>query len=246
MRRHRDRLPPLRRARGPGSPLLRPLRLHPPARNGRPGSRAAADPDAVVPSPARPWGGDPLRAPTGADDGTSPPGTLADREAVPALPDADRAGSGVLPRMPEPARAVRSGRRGRRTASMVRIARERIDDLFGLAAQRADLRDLAHADRYVRLAREIGRRYNVRLLREYREFYCRGCSSYWVEGRTVRTRVRSGRRIRTCLVCGRIRRARHAAPETPGARAPLGRSEAASDRDEGLSGPAAISRPTGS
>ena len=129
---------------------------------------------------------------------------------------------------------------------MVRIARERIDDLFGLAAQRADLRDLAHADRYVRLAREIGRRYNVRLLREYREFYCRGCSSYWAEGRTVRTRVRAGRRIRTCLVCGRVHRARHAARESPGTRAPLGRPGEATDRDEALSGPAAIPRPTGS
>jgi RNase P subunit RPR2 len=49
-------------------------------------------------------------------------------------------------------------------------------------------------------------RYNVRLMPEYRELYCRGCSSYWVEGRTVRTRLRSGRRVRTCLVCGRTRR----------------------------------------
>ncbi len=91
---------------------------------------------------------------------------------------------------------------------MVRIARQRIDDLFGLAEQES-LRgefDLAH--RYVVLAREIGTRYNVHLLPEYREVYCRGCSAYWIEGRTVRTRLRSGRRVRTCLRCGRARRTR--------------------------------------
>ena len=62
------------------------------------------------------------------------------------------------------------------------------------------------ADRYVVLARRIGMRYNVRLPPEYRELYCRGCSGFWVEGRTVRTRLRAGRRVRVCLRCGRVRR----------------------------------------
>jgi ribonuclease P protein subunit RPR2 len=89
---------------------------------------------------------------------------------------------------------------------MVRIAGERIADLFALAEREAVAShgDLAH--RYVVLARKVGMRYNVRLLREYRELYCRTCSVFWVEGRTVRTRLRSGRRIRTCLACGRERR----------------------------------------
>ena len=89
---------------------------------------------------------------------------------------------------------------------MVRVARERISTLFALAEREAGggHRELAH--RYVTLARRIGTRYNVRLLPEYRELYCRGCSTYWVEGVTVRTRFRSGRRSRTCLRCGRVRR----------------------------------------
>lgn len=62
------------------------------------------------------------------------------------------------------------------------------------------------ADRYVVLARRIGMRYNVRLPIEYRELYCRGCSAFWIEGRTVRTRIRENRRVRTCLRCGRQRR----------------------------------------
>ncbi len=100
----------------------------------------------------------------------------------------------------------RGGRRGRRTGAMVRIAGERIADLFALAEREASRDHPELADRYVGLARRIGMRYNVRLLREYRELYCRGCHRFWVEGRTVRTRLRQGRRVRTCLACGRERR----------------------------------------
>ena len=99
---------------------------------------------------------------------------------------------------------------------MVRVAAERIADLFALAESEAagDAPELS--DRYVRLARAIGMRYNVRLLPEYSELYCRGCSRYWVEGRTVRTRLRSGHRVRTCLACGRERRIRFRRPALPG------------------------------
>ncbi len=89
---------------------------------------------------------------------------------------------------------------------MVRVAGERIADLFALAEKEAAGRSPDLADRYVRLARRIGMRYNVRFLPEYSETYCRGCLRYWVEGRTVRTRLRSGGRVRTCLSCGRRRR----------------------------------------
>jgi ribonuclease P protein subunit RPR2 len=109
--------------------------------------------------------------------------------------------------MPAAANAVkRGGRRGRRTSGMVRIARERIGALFALAEREAGAGHRDLADRYVALARRIGTRYNIRLVPEYRELYCRGCSTYWVEGLTVRTRLRSGRRSRTCLRCGRVRR----------------------------------------
>ncbi len=89
---------------------------------------------------------------------------------------------------------------------MVRIAKERVDDLFALAEEEAVDRESSLPTRYVRLARKVGMRYNVRLLPEYAELYCRGCSTYWVEGRTVRTRLRSGMRTRVCLACGRRRR----------------------------------------
>ena len=72
----------------------------------------------------------------------------------------------------------------------------------------------------------------MRLAAEYRELYCRGCSTYWVEGRTVRTRLRRTGRVRTCLRCGRVRRtpAGRRARRTPtpsGVPAPLPRDEGA-------------------
>ena len=105
-----------------------------------------------------------------------------------------------------PGSSRRRGRRGRRTAAMIRAAQERIQDLFSLAETEVRRSPENLSRRYVLLARRIGMRYNVRLLREYRDVYCRGCSTYWVEGRSVRTRLRAGRRTQTCLQCGRVRR----------------------------------------
>lgn len=106
---------------------------------------------------------------------------------------------------------------------MVRIAQERVLDLFVLAEREALGGHSQLSDRYVDLARRVGARYNVRLAPEHRELYCRGCSAYWIEGRTVRTRLRSGHRVRTCLRCGRERRT---ALRTPSAAAPRPRDSA--------------------
>lgn len=98
---------------------------------------------------------------------------------------------------------------------MIRLAEERISDLFALAEAESRRGGLELPSRYVALARRIGMRYNVRLLPEFRELYCRGCSIYWVEGRTVRTRLRGRRRVRTCLACGRARRVSVRPPRPP-------------------------------
>jgi ribonuclease P protein subunit RPR2 len=111
---------------------------------------------------------------------------------------------------------------------MIRAAQERIQDLFSLAETEVRRSPRNLSQRYVLLARRIGMRYNVRLLREYRDVYCRGCSTFWVEGRSVRTRLRSGRRSQTCLQCGRVRR-------VPFKHGPVGRapSEEVPDRAVG-------------
>ncbi len=115
---------------------------------------------------------------------------------------------------------------------MVRIAGERIADLFALAESESARPHPELANRYVVLARKIGMRYNVRLLPEYRELYCRRCSAFWVEGRNVRTRLRAGVRVRTCLACGRERRTRlhpsrsPATQSLPAGPSPVSRDEA--------------------
>ncbi|MCI4334824.1 MAG: hypothetical protein L3K04_04275 [Thermoplasmata archaeon] len=117
---------------------------------------------------------------------------------------------------------ARRGRRGRRTSEMIRIAGERINHLFALAEVESRAPGGPLPDRYVRLARRIGARYNVRVPASYRERYCRSCSVYWVEGRTVRTRLRGGGRSRTCLRCGAVYRRRVAASRATGAPLPVG------------------------
>jgi ribonuclease P protein subunit RPR2 len=129
---------------------------------------------------------------------------------------------GLLPGMPATGGPARRGRRGRRSGAMIRIAHDRILHLFTLAEVEGQPASSPWADRYVQLARRIGTRYNVRLPRELGEKYCRGCSAYWVEGRTVRTRLRDGHRARTCLRCGRVQRIRWGDPSTPGASLPPG------------------------
>jgi ribonuclease P protein subunit RPR2 len=95
---------------------------------------------------------------------------------------------------------------------MIRVARERIAVLFALAESESRRAPGPLPDRYVGLARRIGMRYNVRLPPTLRERYCRRCSAYWVEGRTVRTRIRGIRRVQTCLRCGAVRRVRLGPP----------------------------------
>ena len=64
------------------------------------------------------------------------------------------------------------GRRGRRTAEMVKLARERIDRLLALARERTMVRDEKYGRRYVQLALRLGTRYNVRLPAEVKRWLC--------------------------------------------------------------------------
>jgi ribonuclease P protein subunit RPR2 len=92
-----------------------------------------------------------------------------------------------------------------KTPETRKIARERIARLFGLAGTGSAGRQ-ALSDRYVEIARKISMRQRVRIDREYRRQFCRGCSSFLVPGRTSRVRVHDGRVVVTCLVCGTRRR----------------------------------------
>ncbi len=210
----RGALSSVRDHRAGGRPLLPRVRRDRPTGPRRPGARPA-------PSPPEPSDGPP-GSPSSSGDAASrldPSHARGTRGALSAVQQSDIDRRGRLPGMPERSGPPRRGRRGRRTGAMIRVARGRISDLFGLAEQEARAGRSTLSDRYVQLARRIGTRYNVRLLVEYRGLYCRGCSTYWVEGRTLRTRLRGAHRTQTCLRCGRIRRVQLRAQRP--ARAPL-------------------------
>ncbi|MFQ5907453.1 MAG: ribonuclease P protein component 4 [Thermoplasmata archaeon] len=97
------------------------------------------------------------------------------------------------------------GRR-RRKGLERRIARERMGILFDLAEEEARRGNLPRADRYARLARRLGMRYNVPLPAPHRRRYCRACGAYLAPGAAARVRFRRSRVIVTCRACGRISR----------------------------------------
>ena len=98
------------------------------------------------------------------------------------------------------------GRRGRRTANMIRVANERIQVLFDLADREASAGNSDLADRYVGLARKIGMRYNIRIPRELNLRMCKYCHRHLRPGATAHVRTRNGRLVITCSHCGRCRR----------------------------------------
>lgn len=86
-----------------------------------------------------------------------------------------------------------------------RLARERMDLLFGLAREVfASEPELAR--RYVSLARRIGSRCNVRLTAGDKLCICRDCNAFLVPGVNCRVRTHARRVVVSCLDCGGVRR----------------------------------------
>lgn len=87
------------------------------------------------------------------------------------------------------------------------IAKERIKILFSLASREFSEHP-ERSNRYVELARKIGKRYNIKISGEYRRRFCRKCLHYLRPGinSKVRTRSTQGALIIECLDCGNISR----------------------------------------
>ena len=101
-------------------------------------------------------------------------------------------------------------RQGTKPDWQQRIARERMDILFGLAKKELG-RNPGRSRRYVELARKIGTRYNVRLSGKAKEGFCKKCSVLMVPGRTSQARVdsRSKSVIIKCRNCNYSYRKRY-------------------------------------
>jgi ribonuclease P protein subunit RPR2 len=92
-----------------------------------------------------------------------------------------------------------------RTPTTKKIARDRVTMLF-TQARKAFFTHPERSHRYVELARRIAMRQRIRIGREFRQQYCRHCSSFLVPGSTSRVRVHGGYVVVTCLCCGNRRR----------------------------------------
>lgn len=82
-----------------------------------------------------------------------------------------------------------------------KIASERISILIGLAEAEAAKGNIERASRYGQLARNIGKRYNVRLPGNFKHGFCKKCGTYRVPSVNTRVRISKGQIITHCLKC---------------------------------------------
>jgi ribonuclease P protein subunit RPR2 len=95
-----------------------------------------------------------------------------------------------------------------------KIARERIVILFEQAGKELE-KNPERSRLYVKLARKIGTRYNVRLSKEEKARFCKKCDMPLVLGRTAKVRIESKTKSVTvqCKSCGRAYRTPYTKPK---------------------------------
>jgi len=84
----------------------------------------------------------------------------------------------------------------------VKIAKERIEELFELAGTVSE----ELSDRYVELARKIAMKYKVTIPSTYKRRFCKHCFKYFVPGRNGRVRLNRGKLVYYCLSCKKFAR----------------------------------------
>jgi len=85
------------------------------------------------------------------------------------------------------------------------IARQRIKKLFS-EAEKIFPNDKELANKYVKLARKIAMKFNLRMPRGYKRRFCKHCYSYLVPGKNLRVRTRDEKSVYYCLECKKFMR----------------------------------------
>ena len=82
------------------------------------------------------------------------------------------------------------------------VAKERIAKLFELARKEFD-KNPERSNKYVKQAREIAMRYNVRFPKSLKIQFCKKCGIFWVQGKnvTVRTNKKTKATEYECKEC---------------------------------------------
>lgn len=86
-----------------------------------------------------------------------------------------------------------------------KIALEKIKTLFNEAKLQFN-KNPSLSNRYVKLARKIAMKVNLRIPKEYKRRYCKHCYSYLVPNKNCRVRVNKSRVIYYCLNCKKFMR----------------------------------------
>jgi ribonuclease P protein subunit RPR2 len=89
---------------------------------------------------------------------------------------------------------------------MQRIARERIEILYGLAQEAALRGEEDRARRYVEHMINLSRKYNVRIPRHMKRHFCKKCHTFLIPGKTAQVRLKKGKVVIKCLRCGNYKR----------------------------------------
>lgn len=91
--------------------------------------------------------------------------------------------------------------------NQIKVAKERIKILFEKAEEGFE-RDPSMSHRWVKMAKKIAMRYNIRLPREMKRRVCKKCLRFLVPGTNsrVRTNAKQLAVIVTCMECGNVMR----------------------------------------
>ncbi len=94
-------------------------------------------------------------------------------------------------------------RRGRRPKWMLKIAEERINILFNRAEEEFT-KHPERSDRYVEMARNIAKRYNMKMPAKWGKRFCRNCHHFLKPGLNCQIRLSNSSVVIKCLECGNI------------------------------------------
>jgi len=89
----------------------------------------------------------------------------------------------------------------------INIVSERIERLFELAKENLNKNPERSRD-YIKLARKIGMKYNLRLKKEQKRSFCKKCNQLLIQGKTSKVETYSKKKLKIikCLNCGNIYR----------------------------------------
>jgi ribonuclease P protein subunit RPR2 len=83
-------------------------------------------------------------------------------------------------------------------AEIREIVKRAFDNLFSAADNEKDM-----ANRYVKVAKSLSKRFKVKIPKIYRMRFCKHCGNYFIPGENIRVRTKNNKLVYYCLNCRR-------------------------------------------